>query len=163
MRVAPAVALTKQQHATLESLARGRSNPARLVERSRIILRAAEGKQDSQIAELLSIPRQKAARWRKRFLALGVAGLEKDAPRPGRPAIITTQKVQDVVARTTQTRPANATHWSTRTMPQAADISEASVRRIWKATACSHIGWKASNSATIRGLLRNCRTLWAST
>jgi len=133
MRVAPAVALTKEQRATLESLARGRSNPARLVERSRIVLLTAEGKQDSQIAELLSIPRQKAARWRKRFLALGLAGLEKDAPRPGRPPTITTQKIQDVVARTTQTRPSSATHWSTRSMAQAAGISEASVRRIWKA------------------------------
>jgi transposase len=133
MRVAPAVALTKEQRATLESSARGRSNPARLVERSRIVLLAAAGQQDSQIAELLSIPRQKAGRWRKRFLALGLAGLAKDAPRPGRPATVTAQKVQDVVARTTQTRPSNATHWSTRSMAQAAGISEASVRRIWKA------------------------------
>ena len=133
MRVAPAVALTKEQRATLESWARGRSNPARLVERARIVLLAAEDKQDSQIAQLLSIPRQKAGRWRKRFLALGVAGLEKDAPRPGRPATVTPQKVQDVVARTTQTRPCNATHWSTRSMAQAAGISQASVRRIWKA------------------------------
>ena len=60
--------------------ARGRSIAARLVERARIVLLAAEGRQDAQIAEQLSLPRQKAARWRKRFLALGLAGLEKDAP-----------------------------------------------------------------------------------
>ena len=133
MRVAPAVVLTETQRATLESWARGRSIPARLVERARIVLQAAEGRQDAQIAELLSLPRQKAARWRKRFLALGLAGLERDAPRPGRPARITPEQVQDVVALTTQTRPTNATHWSTRTMAKAAGISEASVRRIWKA------------------------------
>jgi transposase len=133
MRVAPAVVLTETQRATLESWARGRSIPARLVERARIVLQAAEGRQDAQIGELLSLPRQKAARWRKRFLALGLAGLEKDAPRPGRPATITPEQVQDVVTRTTQTRPTNATHWSTRTMAKAAGISEASVRRIWKA------------------------------
>ena len=132
MRVAPPVALTDQQRTILESFARGRKMPARLVERSRIILLTAEGQQDSQIGELLSIPRQKAARWRKRFLALGIAGLEKDAPRPGRPPRITTQTIQDVVARTTQTRPPHATHWSTRSMAQATGISEASVRRIWK-------------------------------
>jgi transposase len=132
MRIAPAVVLSEQQRTTLEVLARGRRIPARLVERARIVLLTAEGQQDSQIAEVLSIPRQKAARWRKRFLAHGIAGLEKDAPRPGRPTTITEQTIQDVVTRTTQTRPANATHWSTRTMAQVVDISEASVRRIWK-------------------------------
>jgi len=132
MRIAPAVVLSEQQRTTLEGFARGRRIPARLVERARIVLLTADGQQDSQIAEVLSIPRQKAARWRKRFLALGIAGLEKDAPRPGRPPVITEQTIQDVVARTTQTRPAHATHWSTRTMAQAVNISEASVRRIWK-------------------------------
>lgn len=133
MRVAPAITLTELQRATLESWARGRSIPARLVERARIVLLAAEGLQDAQIAGQLPLSRQKAARWRKRFLALGLAGLEKEAPRPGRPATITPSQVQAVVARTTQTRPGNATHWSTRTMAKAEGISEASVRRIWKA------------------------------
>lgn len=133
MRVAPAVTLTEPQRTTLESWARGRSIAARLVERARIVLLAAEGRQDSQIAAQLALPRQKAARWRKRFLTFGLAGLEKDAPRPGRPVTITPDQIQDVVTRTTQTRPANATHWSTRTMAKAAGISEASVRRIWKA------------------------------
>lgn len=133
MRVAPTVTLTDDQRTTLQAYARGRSLPARLVERARVVLLAAEGCQDAQIAAQLSIPRQKAARWRKRFLALGVSGLEKDAPRPGRPASITAEKVLAVVAKTTQTRPANATHWSTRSMAQAVGISEASVRRIWKA------------------------------
>jgi transposase len=133
MRVAPAVTLTEQQRTTLESWARGRSIAARLVERARIVLLAVEGWQDSQIGERLALPRQKAARWRKRFLAFGLAGLEKDAPRPGRPVTITPNQIQDVLTRTTQTRPANATHWSTRTMAKAAGISEASVRRIWKA------------------------------
>jgi transposase len=87
------VTLTEEQRTTLECLARGRSIAARLVERSRIVLLAAEGRQDSEIAELISIPRQKAARWRKRFLGLGVAGLEKDARRPGRPPTITAEKI----------------------------------------------------------------------
>jgi hypothetical protein len=80
--------LTAQQRLALETISRGRSLPARLVERARIVLPAAEGKQDARIAKLLSIPRQKAARWRKRFLAYGIPGLEKDAPRPGRPLTI---------------------------------------------------------------------------
>src|SRR5262249_5236680 len=67
-----------------------------------------------EIAAEIGISNQKAARWRKRFLEFGLAGLEKDAPRPGRTPTITPEKVQEVVRRTTQERPANATHWSTR-------------------------------------------------
>jgi transposase len=96
-----------------------------------VVLLAAAGKQDLEIAAEIGISNQNAARWRKRFLKLGLAGLEKDAPRPGRTAIITPAKVQEVVRRTTQEKPSNATHWSTRTMAEAAGLSEKSVRRIW--------------------------------
>jgi len=91
----------------------------------------AAGKQDLEIAVQVGISNQKAARWRKRFLEMGLAGLEKDAPRPGRTPTITSAKVQEVVRKTTQQKPANATHWSTRTMAEAAGLSEKSVRRIW--------------------------------
>jgi transposase len=96
-----------------------------------VVLLAADGKQDLEIAAEVGISNQKAARWRKRFLKLGLAGLEKDAPRPGRTPTITTAKVQEVVRKTTQEKPANATQWSTRTMAAAAGVSEKSVRRIW--------------------------------
>jgi transposase len=94
-------------------------------------LLAAAGKQDLEIAAEIGISNQKAARWRKRFLTLGLAGLEKDAPRPGRTPTITSATVQEVIRKTTQEKPANATHWSTRTMAEAAGLSEKSVRRIW--------------------------------
>jgi transposase len=133
MRVAPTVVLEEGLQKTLEQWARGRSLPARLVERSRIVLLAATGKQDLEIATELGISNQKAARWRKRFLRFGMAGLEKDAPRPGRTPTITAAAVRRVIEKTTQTKPTNATHWSTRTMAAEAGISEASVRRIWRA------------------------------
>jgi transposase len=133
MRVAPTVVLGQEQQKTLEQWARGRCLPARLVERSRIVLLAAAGKQDLEIAAELGISNQKAARWRKRFLHAGMAGLEKDAPRPGRTPTITAAARRRVVEKTTQTKPANSTHWSTRTMAAEAGISEASVRRIWRA------------------------------
>jgi transposase len=131
MRVAPPVVLTEDQKRTLQQWARGRSLPARQVERARVVLLAAAGKQDLEIAADVGISNQKAARWRKRFLKLGLAGLEKDAPRPGRTPTITSSQVQEVVRKTTQEKPANATHWSTRTMALAAGVSEKSVRRIW--------------------------------
>lgn len=132
MRVAPVVDLSPQQREVLEQHSRARSLPARVVERARIVLLAAEGKQNKVIAEQLGISVQKAARWRARFLALGVSGLDKDAPRPGRTPRITPAEVARVVRLTTQDKPANATHWSTRTMAAAAGISDASVRRIWR-------------------------------
>ena len=133
MRVAPPVVLEEGQQKTLEQWSRGRSLPARVVERSQIVLLAAAGKQDLEIASELGISNQNAARWRKRFLQAGRAGLEKDAPRPGRTPTITGAARRRVVEKTTQTKPANATHWSTRTMAAEVGISEASVRRIWQA------------------------------
>src|SRR5437016_6749088 len=133
MRVAPTVVLEEGEQETLKQWARGRSLPARLVERSRIVLLAATGKQDLEIAAELGISNQKAARWRKRFLHSGLAGLKKDAPRPGRTSTITAAAMRRVVEKTTQTKPANATHWSTRTMAAGAGSSEGSVRRIWRA------------------------------
>ena len=101
MRVAPQVILTDEQQRTLQQWARGRSLPSRQVERARVVLLAADGKQDLEIAAEIGISNQKAARWRKRFLKLGLAGLEKDAPRPGRTPIITSAKMQEVVRKTT--------------------------------------------------------------
>ena len=156
MRVAPTVTLTDELRQTLEQWARGRSLPARQVERARIVLLAAAGRQDLEIAVELRISNQKAARWRKRFLAAGITGLEKDAPRPGRTPSIAAAMVEKVIRTTTQERPRNATHWSTRTMATQVGISEASVRRIWKAHGLKpHLveTFKVSNDPDFAGKL----------
>jgi len=132
MRVAPTVTLSNEQRAQLEMLARGRSLPLRLVQRARIVILAAAGRQDREIGQELGITRQTAGRWRKRYLLSGVAGIEKDAPRTGRKRKISDSTVRRIVNRTTQERPAQATHWSTRTLAQAVGVSPATVRRIWK-------------------------------
>lgn len=133
MRVAPAVVLTEDQERTLQQWSRGRSLPARQVERAQVVLLAAAGRQDLEIAAEIGISNQKAARWRQRFLKAGLAGLEKDAPRPGRTPSIPKTTVDRVIQLTTLDKPRNATHWSTRTMAAAVAISAASVRRIWRA------------------------------
>jgi FixJ family two-component response regulator len=122
MRTAPAVELTPDQQSILEAQARSRCLPARLVERSRIVLSAASGKQDKEIALTLRITPKKVARWRQRFLRLGPAGLEKDAPRPGRTPKINRRLIKRVVEMTTRQKPSTATHWSTRTMAAAVGI-----------------------------------------
>jgi transposase len=133
MRVAQLVDLSSEDRAALEQQMRARSLPARLVERSRIVLRAADGLRNDEIAAELGITSEKAARWRVRFLEGGLEALKKDAPRPGRARTIDDDQVARVIHLTTQSTPENATHWSTRTMAEAACISEASVRRIWHA------------------------------
>jgi transposase len=133
LRIAAAVALNPEQRQALERMARARSMPARLVERARIVLLAADGMENKQIARRMNLTEKKTARWRSRFLAGGIAALQKDAPRPGKPRTIAERQVKRVVEMTLHQKPANATHWSTRTMASAAGISEASVRRIWHA------------------------------
>jgi len=133
MRIAPVITLSAEQRTALESQARSRSLPVRVVERARILLLAAAGQQNKDIAAMLSMTPKKVARWRERFLALGVVGLQKDAARPGRKPSISARLTQRVVTMTTRQQPSNATHWSTRTMAAAVGISPASVRRIWHA------------------------------
>jgi len=134
MRVARPVVLSSEQKKILEAHARARSAPARSVERARIVLLAGAGLQDQQIAAKLRITPEKAARWRNRFLDDGLATLDKDASRPGRPPTITSGKIQEVIQKTTLEKPLNATHWSARTMAAATGLSEKSVRRIWHKT-----------------------------
>ena len=133
MRIAAQVMITAEQRTQLEAWAKGRRVPVRVAQRARIVLLAVQSKTNIQIAAELGIGRLNAARWRERFVELGIAGIERDAPRPGRTRRITEHKVKKIVQMTTQERPANATHWSTRSMATAAKVSETSVRRIWHA------------------------------
>jgi transposase len=131
MRVAEPIVLSEEVRRKLEQQSRGRSTQARVVLRSRIVLLAAEGLQNKQIARALDVAPRMAALWRGRFIEHGIEGLLKDAPRPGRSESISRASV---IEKTTQNTPANATHWSTRTMAREMGISKASVSRIWRAS-----------------------------
>ena len=131
-RTAAPIVLSPEERVTINMWARGKRFPVRLVQRAQIILMAAAGVLSQDIAVKLRTSRPTVQLWRERFLALRIAGMEKDAPRPGRLLRIPVKKINDVVKATLQTKPTNATHWSTRTMAAAQGISEATVRRIWK-------------------------------
>jgi len=131
-RTAPTITLDATERATLETWAASRSLPHRQVLRAQIILMAADGRTSQDIAAAVRQSRPTVQLWRERFLALRLAGLEKDAPRPGRKPRIPSGKIRAVVEATLHTTPPNSTHWSTRTMAAAQGISEASVRRIWR-------------------------------
>ena len=133
MRTAPQVTLTETERRQLNRYASGRRAAVRLALRAKIVLRAADGLQNKQIAQQVSASRQLVARWRNRFVQAGVAGIEKDAPRPGRKPALGADKVQEMIRKTTQQRPSNATHWSRRTMAKEAGVSGSTVGRIWRA------------------------------
>src|SRR3990170_4285645 len=131
-RRAEPIVLSPEERGTLDLWARGKRLAQRLVQRARIIRMAADGVPSQEIARGLKISRPTVQLWRQRFLALRLAGLEKDAPRPGRIPRISQRRVRAIVYATLHTKPENATHWSTRTMAEAQGVSEATVRRIWK-------------------------------
>jgi transposase len=133
MRRACQITLSDADRTILERWSRGRSTQARLVTRACVVLAAAEGKQNKDIAVELKIARGTVARWRDRFAESGIAGLEKDAPRGGRPPKARDDLVRRIIEMTTQQKPTNATHWSTRTLAEALGTNRSLVNRVWRA------------------------------
>ena len=131
MRVARTIVLTAAEESTLRKWSRGRSTPARLVLRARIVLAAAEGRENRHIAAELGCTRRTVGTWRNRFAAQRLAGIERDAPRGGRKPSVRLAKEAEIIARTTRDTPPNATHWSTRTMARTVGVSRATVQRVW--------------------------------
>ena len=101
------------------------------MERAKIVLMAADGARNQAIAAALHISRPTVQLWRDRFAAQGVAGIEKDAPRPGRKRKLSAKKVAKIIKATLETIPGNATHWSVRSMAKAQGVSRMAVQRIW--------------------------------
>jgi transposase len=133
MRVAPAISLTESERPRLQKLARGRSTPAKVVLRARIVLLAVSGMQNQDIAVELGTSTPTVGLWRGRFLELRVPGIERDASRPGRPRKDRRQLEQMIIEKTTRTRPRNATHWSTRTLAADIGVDHVFVHRVWRA------------------------------
>ena len=144
MRVAPEIVLTNEEHTELAKLERSKLTSVRLAQRARIVLLAAEGMQNTDIARQLGVGRVQVGRWRKRYAEAQLAGIERDLPRGAPPVKV---DVARLVELTTQTTPVAATHWSTRTMAAELGVSAASVSRHWRANGLKpHIvrGFKVS-------------------
>ncbi len=126
------VSLSETERAELERLARGGKTPQKVVLRARIVLLSASGVPTSEIVEQLGTTYPTITRWRQRYEDKGLAGLLKDASRPGRKPRISEAQVEDVIERTLHSTPTNRTHWSTRTMAVATGLSKATIQRIWR-------------------------------
>jgi len=130
MRVAPEILLADDERMVLMNLVRSRLTSVRLEQRAGIVLLAADGFQNRDIALMLSIGRVQVSRWRNRYAQLRLAGIERDLPRGAPPKTV---DVARLVELTTQSKPEAATHWSTRTMAEQLGVSAASVSRHWRA------------------------------
>jgi transposase len=114
----------------LELLARRPKTAQRLAIRSKIILRAAEGLPNQEIASRLGVTGATVGKWRERYRQQGMDGLADD-PRPGTPRKIADAKVEEAITQTLETLPIAATHWSTRSLAAKVGLSQSAVVRIW--------------------------------
>jgi transposase len=126
------VVLDVAEREALERWARRPTTANALASRARIVLAVAAGGTDVAVAARLGASRHTVGKWRRRYLADGLDGL-LDEPRPGAPRTISDAQVEEVIARTLETTPKDATHWSTRSMAQQVGLSQSAVSRIWRA------------------------------
>jgi len=126
------IVLSNEEHEQLKSIANSRSVPHGLVNRARIVLMAAEGAPNCEIAKRVNLSAQMVCQWRQRYLKQGLSGLH-DELRSGRPRSISDEKVAVLIRKTLQTKPKDGTHWSIRPMAKETKLSRPTVHRIWQA------------------------------
>jgi transposase len=131
-KVATAVVLSEADRSQLESWVKAQFTPQQVALRSHILLMAADGKQDLEIAAELSVNRHTPALWRKRFQTQGLEGLWEVQPGRGCKPTYDQKKVAAIVAATLQTKPKGSTHWSCRTMARAQQVSPSTINRLWQ-------------------------------
>src|SRR3954447_25580352 len=129
---AVAIELSADERALLESWVRRRTSAQALALRSRIVLAAAEGLTNLQIAERERVSRPTVTKWRTRCAEHRLERRSEE-PGPGRPRTITDEQVEEVIVTTLETTPKDATHWSTRSMAREVGLTQSAVLRIWKA------------------------------
>lgn len=126
------IKLSKEEFVQLSAISKSRSLPHGLVNRARIVLMAAEGATNREIAQKVQLSPQMVCKWRQRYLQQGLSGLH-DELRPGRPRSISDEKVAFLIRKTLQTKPKDGTHWTIRSIAQETKLSRPTVHRIWQA------------------------------
>lgn len=126
------IELTDEERAELTRWARRRKTSQALATRARIVLAAGDGLNNAEICSKLGVSRPTVQTWRRRFAERRLEGLD-DEPRSGAPRTISDERVHEVVTRTLETKPKDATHWSTRSLAAELGLSQSTVSRIWRA------------------------------
>lgn len=131
-RPADLVVLNEADKKFLESQVRKHKAPRSLSDRCQMILLCAQGLHSKEVAERLGVHEHTVGKWRRRFAQDGIEGLT-DEYRAGRPRTVSDAQVAQVVERTLNTIPTDATHWSIRSMAANSGLSHTTIRRIWRA------------------------------
>ena len=126
------IELSETERDELRSVIRKRRSSQARVMRCKIVLAAAQGRSNIDIADEVGCTPATVCKWRSRFAKRGMIGLG-DLPRPGRPRTVTDEHVEDVVVTTLEKTPENATHWSTRSMAAKLGLTQSAVHRVWQA------------------------------
>ena len=140
------IELSDDERSQLQTWSRRHTSAQALAQRARVVLLAAEGLKNTEIAARLGVHRTMVTRWRNRFATDRLDGL-LDEPRPGQPRKITDAQVEEVIVKTLESTPKDATHWSTRSMAKEVGLNQSAVHRIWKAFGLQphrQEGWKLS-------------------
>ena len=124
--------LTAQERQELERWVRRPRSAQALAMRARIVLRCADGVPNFVVADELGVTVQMVGKWRRRFVERRADGL-LDEPRPGAPRRLSDRAIEQAVVRTLESKPPDATHWSTRSLAKACGLSQPTVFRIWRA------------------------------
>jgi transposase len=120
------------ERSQLQTWVRRPKSSQRLALRARIVLAAADGFSNTEIAEEFGITMPTVGKWRQRFCEDGLEGLA-DEPRPGAPRSLSDAQIEAVITQTLESKPTNATHWSTRGLAKKLGLSQTAVSRIWRA------------------------------
>ncbi len=126
------IVLTEDERVELEGWVRRRNSAAGLALRARIVLAAADGGSNVELADRLELDRNTIRKWRNRFAARRCDGL-LDEPRPGRPRVVGDEQIEALITATLESAPPDATHWSTRSMAEHLGLSQSMVSRVWRA------------------------------
>jgi len=128
---ADSLPMTIEQRQHLEQWVQARSTPQKIVLRARICLLAHEGWPNRRIAQELKTSRPTVILWRNHFAKVGIAGLEREPSRQPSSQRLRENKIKAIVEATLHTKPADATHWSSRTLSEKFKVSHMTVARIW--------------------------------
>ncbi|MBA2722290.1 MAG: IS630 family transposase, partial [Methylibium sp.] len=123
--------LSQPEREQLVALTLRRKTAQALALRARIVLGCADGSDNQDVAARQRVTKQTVSKWRARFVERRLDGLF-DAPRPGAPRSIDDSRVDALIAKTLESVPVGATHWSTRSMAREAGLSQTAVSRIWR-------------------------------
>ena len=163
------IILSENEKKQLKKNVTSRTTPVRLIERSKIILLAAEKIPNYKIAEQLQIDVNKVGRWRNRFAEKGLPGIEKALPRGanhgGKNTDKQTKLRSKIIRITTTTKPENATHWSTRSLAEKLGINHSFVGRVWQEAGLKpHLArpFKVSNDPNFEEKLQDVVGLYLS-